>query len=290
MIEFIFTFFPSLIIGVIFIILGFKLKSNKENKYKNGVKARVVSIKVNEKRTKEGYLKQEKYTLTLEYLYKGQLIKGKIDSIYDYEIDSEIVVQLYDDKVAFILSDPSKSVTDNYNSLNLSGYMILLGIGFFLVGFTFLGIIVHFGNVIEEKYISAFVIIIILIIIGCIFIRGLLKASKLLKEVKYLEYEKIVAKVVDIKNSTSSSDNNIKKYYPVIQFDYDGKTYNKVIYESKELYELNIGNEIIIYKHRKTNEIITDMIIKKNQFNFRLFFIMILMVLVGIVSTMLLCI
>lgn len=290
MIEFIFTFFPSLIIGVIFIILGFKLKSNKENKYKNGVKARVVSIKVNEKRTKEGYLKQEKYTLTLEYLYKGQLIKGKIDSIYDYEIDSEIVVQLYDDKVAFILSDPSKSVTDNYNSLNLSGYMILLGIGFFLVGFTFLGIIVHLGSVIDEKYISAFVIIIILIIIGCIFIRGLLKASKLLKEVKYLEYEKIVAKVVDIKNSTSSSDNNIKKYYTVIQFDYDGKTYNKVIYESKELYELNIGNEIIIYKHRKTNEIITDMIIKKNQFNFRLFFIMILMVLVGIVSTMLLCI
>ena len=55
MIEFIFTFFPSLIIGVIFIILGFKLKSNKENKYKNGVKARVVSIKVNEKRTKEGH-------------------------------------------------------------------------------------------------------------------------------------------------------------------------------------------------------------------------------------------
>lgn len=290
MIEFIFTFFPSLIIGVIFIILGFKLKSNKENKYKNGVKARVVSIKVNEKRTKEGYLKQEKYTLTLEYLYKGQLIKGKIDSIYDYEIDSEIVVQLYDDKVAFILSDPSKSITDNYNSLNLSGYMILLGIGFFLVGFTFLGIIVHLGSAIDEKYISAFVIIIILIIIGCIFIRGLLKASKLLKEVKYLEYEKIVAKVVDIKNSTSSNDNNIKKYYPVIQFDYDGKTYNKVIYESKELYELNIGNEIIIYKHRKTNEIITDMIIKKNQFNFRLFFIMILMVLVGIVSTMLLCI
>lgn len=290
MIEFIFTFFPSLIIGVIFIILGFKLKSNKENKYKNGVKARVVSIKVNEKRTKEGYLKQEKYTLTLEYLYKGQLIKGKIDSIYDYEIDSEIVVQLYDDKVAFILSDPSKNITDNYNSLNLSGYMILLGIGFFLVGFTFLGIIVHLGSAIDEKYISAFVIIIILIIIGCIFIRGLLKASKLLKEVKYLEYEKIVAKVVDIKNSTSSSDNNIKKYYPVIQFDYDGKTYNKVIYESKELYELNIGNEIIIYKHRKTNEIITDMIIKKNQFNFRLFFIMILMVLVGIVSTMLLCI
>jgi len=291
MIQFIFTFLPSTILGFIFIILGLKLKMKRLEKIKNGVTARVIDIKVNEKRSKDGYLKKEKYTLTLEYLYNNQLIKGNIDSIYDYSIGSEIIVQLYADKVAFILSSPSKNVTDNYNSLNLSGYMILIGIGCYLLIFTILGLILQLGSYVDEKYFSALVIIIILCLIGGVFISYLQKTSKILKDIKYLEYEKINAKIIDVKRHSKMSNNRtITRYYPVVQYDYDGKTYNKVIYEIKELHELNLGNEYVIYRHRRTGEIITEMAIKRYQFSFRIYFILIILILVGIILTMLSCI
>lgn len=260
-IELFFSMIPVLVIGILIFILSLKQKKKYEEKIKKATKATVASVRVEESRNREGFLIRNNYVLGLAFLYEGTYIVKEYSSIYEYEVDSIIDVEVKDGNIKSILSNPPGDVMDNLRSLNLKWHQILFYISMFLFIFVGVGFVLNLVDYLGEEYeFLECIVLIIFILSGYIFLNKTKdKYQRKYKLIKSGGYSAIMGKIVDIKKTIRYKDHRkYEHYYPIIEYQEGYDIKKKVIYNNMSKDYNKLGDNFLIYKDRISGEILSE--------------------------------
>lgn len=254
--EFLFASVPVLIIALILLLCGLWTRSKYNKKRNNATKATVTSIKVEEERTDDNFLKSTQYILTLSFIYNGSYVLRDFRNNFEYEVNSVIDIEVIDGMVNSILTEPAKDVMDSLRFVKMKGHKFLSGFGLFLLGFLFLGIItdiaVFFKISILECIVFEFLILIVYLLLDKF--RNKMKAKYNL--IASGGYARLIGKVIDKKKEVNYSKNRrTVSYYPIVLYDDGFDIKKKVLYVCREC---QIGEDVIIYKNRETKEVVSE--------------------------------
>lgn len=263
------TISPLIIIGLIPLVCSFMIKKNRVEKINKSPKGTIVQVRPIIKRNHKGYLMCSKYILSICFYYNGvQLIK-EFTSFYEYRVNDVVSMELINDNIVSVLSEPSKEAMDNVAEFSVKIDQVLrwIGIGILLIAGGMFGVNLMdkiCGNNIYIDFISSVGLFVIL----CLFFNN--KRQKYQRKIKSIsngECNAIVGQIVDIKINTNYEqrrhrNRNIyverESFYPIVEYQDGFDIKRKVIHYPLESDLNKIGATYILYKNRTTGEILSE--------------------------------
>jgi len=251
---------PVVIISLLFLYWGFKSKKYYLNKMKNAVKATVTNVIVQDERNDDGSVYKYRYIIELSYLYNGNQVVNKYNSVFEYEVGSTIDLEIEQGVILSILTNPPKDTMDDYRSLNLHGHQILFGVGYFFLGVAIFGFFGNIASVIGGVVSTVFFSSVLLFVYFLLNKRKrkLVEQTKMIKSGGYSAY---LGKIVDMKKeSHSKNGRDYECFYPVVEYTDGFTTKKKVIY--RDCKRDMINQNLLIYKEKSSGKIFSEYAVK----------------------------